>query len=153
MEAKDYLSQTDVMTLLNQVPLFAGLGFHEQNLIHNHCHNVVYPEKEIVIEQGEHGDCLYIIIEGHVLISRKKTSKKWERINTLGPGEVFGEIAVLRDIPRTARVTTLTPCTFLTINAHDFLSIYPFFPPSARDNIQLIVAKRMKQIPHVSRSF
>lgn len=153
METRNYLSQMDIMTLLNQVPLFAGIGFSEQNLLYNQCHIVEYPEKKIVIEQGEQGDCLYSIIEGQVLISRRKTPQKWTRINTLGPGEVFGEIAVLRNIPRTARVTTLTACRFLTINAQDFLSIYPLFPPEARNNIQLVVAKRMKQIPHTSKHF
>lgn len=103
---------------------------------------------EIIIEQGEIGDSLYIIIKGRVTVSIRKASRGWIRINTLGPGDVFGEIAILRNIPRTARITTETPCTFLTINAKDFLEIYHYFPPKSRDNIQLIVAKRLAQRTH-----
>ena len=69
------------------------------------------------------------------------------RVDTLGSGDVFGEIAILRNIPRTARITTETPCTFLTITAKNFLEMYQYFPPESRNNIQLIVAKRLALNP------
>lgn len=93
----------------------------------------------------EIGDRLYIIIKGTVEVCVKTNSKGWKRINTLGPGDVFGEIAILRNIRRTARIVTITACQFLTINAKDFLDVYQYFPARARDNIQLVVAKRLQE--------
>jgi CRP/FNR family cyclic AMP-dependent transcriptional regulator len=100
----------------------------------------------IVIEQDDVSNNLYIIINGYVLVSKRKLSNEWVKVNQLGPGDFFGEIALLRNVRRTARVTTKTLCTFLTMNGADFLEIYKYFPARARDNIQIIVAKRLAEL-------
>lgn len=145
MDYADYSEQADTFRLIGNIPIFAGVGIHEQHLMANRCEIVQYGPDEIVIEQGEVGNCLYAIIRGQVRILRRSSSRGWIQINTLGQGDVFGEIAILRDIPRTARVTTETACTFLTLQAKDFLELYQHFPPQSRDNIQLVIAKRLAQ--------
>lgn len=140
------LNQADVLKAIYKATLFSGIGIAEQKIlaeksIVTHCGT-----EEIVIEQGEIGDKLYIIIEGRMMVSIKDINVGRRRINMLGPGDVFGEIAILRQIPRTARVSTVTPCTFLSINAHDFFDAYQYFPARARDNIQLVIAKRLQQL-------
>lgn len=102
--------------------------------------------EEIIIEQGEIGDKLYIIMKGQMLVSVKTLSMGWKKVNVLGPGDVVGEIAVLRRIPRTARVSALTACKYLTISAEDFFDVYQYFPAHARDNIQLVMAKRLQEL-------
>jgi CRP-like cAMP-binding protein len=131
--------------MVYDVPIFAGVGEHEQHLLAGKL-TVEYVNEGIVIEEGAVGDKLYVITKGTVLISKRYPSKGWVPINTLGPGDFFGEIAILRKIPRTARVSVLTPCTFLTINADDFLEIYQSFSAPSRDNIQIIIAKRLEQL-------
>lgn len=139
-------SQIDTLRLINNISIFSGIGIPEQHMLANRCTIIKCDEDVIMIEQGEKGDRLYGIIKGKVLISRRAQSKGWMQINVLTSGDVFGEIAILRHIPRTTRVTTLTPCIFLTISAQDFLDIYQYFPPNSRDNIQLIIAKRLAQL-------
>lgn len=143
--ARSQLSQIEIISMLSHVPLFTGIGLIEQKMIADKCIIVNHKADDIVIEQDEFGDTLYIIIRGTVQVLVKTTSMEWKRIANLSAGDVFGEIAVLRKIPRTARVSTLTPCQFLTINAKDFLEAYQYFPPRARDNIQLVVAKRLQE--------
>jgi CRP/FNR family transcriptional regulator, cyclic AMP receptor protein len=145
MDASKGLPQIDIVPLLSHATIFTGIGLHEQRMLAEKCVIVNYKPEELVIEQGEVGDKLYIIIKGSVLVSIKTPSMGWKRLNTLGSGDVFGEIAVLRNIRRTARISTITACQFLTINAKDFLAVYQYFPPKARDNIQLIVTKRLQQ--------
>lgn len=145
MESFHGLSDFDTLRVINTVPIFAGIGRHEQQLLARKLSLIERNADEIVIEQGEIADRLYIIIRGRVLITIKSKSQGWVCINKLGAGDVFGEIAILRNSLRTARVTTMEPCVFLSINAQDFLEIYELFPPKSRDNIQLIVAKRLAQ--------
>jgi len=145
MENLSHFTEADVYRAINNVSVFAGIGIHEQHMLFNKLVVVHRKPEEIVIEQGDVGDTLYIIMKGKVIVSLKRNSSTWLQIKKLGPGDVFGEIAILRNIPRTARITTETACTFLAINAKDFLDIYQYFPPAARDNIQLVVKKRLDE--------
>jgi CRP/FNR family cyclic AMP-dependent transcriptional regulator len=140
------LSQADVLKAIHNANIFSGIGISEQKLLADKSIITSCGSEEIIIEQGEIGDKLYIIIEGTMLVSVKDINVGQRRVNTLGPGDVFGEIAILRRIPRTARVSTVTPCRFLSINAKDFFDAYQYFPPRARDNIQLVIAKRLQQL-------
>ncbi|MGL5743409.1 MAG: cyclic nucleotide-binding domain-containing protein [Legionella sp.] len=145
MESMHNLPHLDVVQILSHTPIFTGIGLAEQKMLSEKCVIESYKPEEIVIEQGAIGDKLYIIIKGSVQVSVKTQSIGWKRVNTLGNGDVFGEIAILRNIRRTARISTLTACQFLTISARDFLAVYQYFPPRARDNIQLVIAKRLQQ--------
>ena len=147
MDSIDYSSQNEAISIINNTAIFSGLGIHEQHMLVNKCVLIERGNDEIVVEQGDVGDRLYMIVRGSVLVTKKTASGEWTHINTLGAGDVFGEIAILRRFPRTARITTQTRCTFLTINAQDFLEIYQYFPPQSRDNIQLVIAKRLEQLP------
>jgi len=140
------LQEANTLRLLDNIPIFSGIGIHEQHLVERRCHVEQVAADEIVIEQDDISNNLYIIIKGTVIVSKKSPSRGWVRINTLGKGDYFGEIALLRNIRRTARVTTQTPCTFLVIGRDDFLDIYKLFPTQARDNIQLVVAKRLAEL-------
>jgi CRP/FNR family cyclic AMP-dependent transcriptional regulator len=134
--------EVNTLRLLDNIPIFSGIGIHEKHLISNRCHMEKIAAHQVVIEQNDVGNDLYIIVSGKVIIS-KKTSYGWVRINSLSTGDFFGEIALLRNVRRIARVTTETESTFLKINRTDFLNIYKFFPKNTCDNIQLVVAKRL----------
>jgi len=147
METLDYASEADLLRTINYASIFSGIGIHEQHMLADKCHISHRESGEIIIEQGEVADRLYMIIKGTVLVSKRTVLNEWIHVNTLGPGDIFGEIAILRSYPRTARVTTETPCTFLSVNAEDFLHIYQYFPAHSRDNIQLVIAKRLAELP------
>ena len=61
---------------------------------------------EVIIKEGEPGDCAYIILDGHCQVTRVVAGKK-QNLRLLGPGEMFGEAAVLTNNPRLATVTAL----------------------------------------------
>ena len=142
----DYSSQAEALRAIISAPIFAGVGLAEQHMLADKCTIMERGADEIIIEEGEVGDCLYIIIKGSVIVSKKTPSEGYKRVNLLTDGDVFGEIAILRKRKRTARITTKTHCRFLTINANDFVHVYENFPPQARDNIQFIIAKRLAQL-------
>jgi CRP-like cAMP-binding protein len=68
-----------------------------------------------IIRQGDSGERFYIVRSGGVDVQRDG-----ELLAHLGPGEAFGEIALLLDVPRTATVTATQPTQLLALEAHDF---------------------------------
>lgn len=146
MDISDNTNKIYISRLISSIPLFASMNIHEQNLIIKKCAQISYGADEIVIEEGQIGDRLYAILQGQVLISKKVLSEGWKKVATLSKGDFFGEIAIMRSVKRTARVSTISPCTFLTINAADFLEIYEFFSKKTIDDIQLVIEKRLAQL-------
>lgn len=141
------ISDADIYKSINHSELFSGIGVPEQHALASKLSIIQSHANEIIIEQGDVSDSLYMIFKGYVSVYVKKTDG-WVRINRLGPGDVFGEIGVLRKIRRTARIVTEEPCVFLSINSQDFLDIYQHFPDRARDNIQIVIAKRLAHQSH-----
>jgi CRP-like cAMP-binding protein len=70
-----------------------------------------------VFEQGDPGDRFYAIAEGTASVEADG-----RHIADLAPGEAFGEIALLRDVPRTASVTARTDLALLALERDDFLA-------------------------------
>lgn len=102
--------------LLRSSPIFSPLPVATLERI---CHEVSDRQMkagETVISEGEIGDRFYLIESGEVEVFEGDTLKR-----TQGPGEGFGEIALLRGIPRTATVRARTPGTLLALDREPFL--------------------------------
>lgn len=92
---------------------------------------------EPVFRQGDRGDDFYVIAEGQV-----EVVQDGDRIATLGPRGYFGEIALLRDIPRTAAIRTMTPSRLLLLERARFLAAVTGTAASA-DAADAIVGARL----------
>jgi MFS family permease len=99
-----------LIDLLRDIPIFAPLSAYQlEQLALNAALTRVVVDEEIVAE-GESGDTAYVVSSGRVRIE-----KSGEPIAEAGPGDYFGEIALLRDVPRTATVTALE-----TVEVYEF---------------------------------
>lgn len=100
---------------LRQLPAFATLGADDlaEIMEHGEWANVV--PGEVLIRQGEVGDAFYAIRSGQFDVRRDGRHTR-----TLGPGEHFGEIALLEDVPRTADVVARTPARVFRLDRAGF---------------------------------
>ena len=80
----------------------------------------IFQDKELIIKQGETGDCMYVIQDGEVEILRESDGTKVS-IARLGTGEFFGEMAVLESDVRSASVRALGEVRVLTIDKKNFM--------------------------------
>lgn len=92
---------------------------------------------EVIFRQGDHGDRYYLVGEGRVDVVIDG-----EHARTLGPGEGFGEIALLRDVPRTATVTAATPIGLYALERDDFLTAVTGHAESS-DRAENLIASRI----------
>ncbi len=92
------------------------------------------------VEQGGAGDKFYIIVRGKVEVIVKMDSGASRRVAVLEDGDHFGEIALLRSVPRTASIVALTPCLCLALSREDFdplLNRYPSMRHSLETSLQI----------------
>ena len=84
------------------------------------------PVNKVIMKEGEGGAFMYVVLEGRVAVSIK--GKNVERV---GPGGVFGEMALVDQSPRAASATAETDCSLLSINRNDFLTLVKSNPAFA----------------------
>lgn len=100
---------------LAEMPLFSTLSPVEMDLLLARMTPIRVDAGQEVVRQEEAGDRFYVVRSGSLEVSR---DGQW--LATLGPGESFGEIALLFEVPRTATVRATTPADLLALSASDF---------------------------------
>ena len=104
------------LALLRQVPLFAPLELKSLERVAQQLVRIEVPAGNVLIREGDEGDRFYVIESGTMTASFSGAV-----LRQMGPGDPFGEIALLRDVPRTATVTAEEPTVVLALDRADFL--------------------------------
>jgi MFS family permease len=102
--------------LVDSVPMFEPLSLATKERLATKLQPLDIPAGATILETGEAGDRFYLIDSGAVRIALGEGEKRSEA------GDYFGEIALLRDVPRTATVTAETPTRLYALERADFLS-------------------------------
>ncbi len=106
--------------------LFAGIEDESLIDVLSHMRQEDVPAANIVIREGENGDCLYLIVEGSVEVLKEVPDSQghpMERIATLNKGETFGEMAIVDHLERSATVKTLEDAVLLKLSEEGLSNI------------------------------
>ena len=103
--------------------------------------------RETLFNRGDEGDALYAVVDGLVRIWVGSDSGKELTFSMMEPGDVFGEIALLEDVPRIATIVTRTPCLMLTLGRDSFEQILATAPDLRIAFEQMAAARRREAEP------
>ena len=104
--------------LIKNVPLFSRLSKNALQEVASIADEIDFPAGKVLTQQGARGREFLVILEGAA-----EVEQNGERVNTLGNGDFFGEIALITKLPRTATVTATAPLRALVITDRDFLTL------------------------------
>lgn len=99
-----------------------------------------YRDGEAIVRQGEMGDCMFVIQKGSVEIFREE-SGRMVLLTELGPGDIFGEMALCDKAPRSATVRALGEVRALTVDRRTFLRRVQEDPSLAFNVLQALSAR------------
>jgi hypothetical protein len=105
------------LDLLQQTTVFGPLPYAALRRLASSLGERRAAADEVIIRQGDDGDVVYVIAQGRVTVSRDG-----EVLRELGPADVFGELALILDVPRTATVTASEPVVLRTLGRERFLA-------------------------------
>lgn len=104
--------------VLMKMPLFSRLDERELLRVMQVAEVIAFGANEVVVREGDGGDELFIVLSGRVRISRGDAL-----LTEVGPGEHFGEMALIRAMPRSATVTATQESELIAIRRSDFFAI------------------------------
>jgi hypothetical protein len=109
------------VTLLESLGLFAGAARPTLERLAAAAEESTVPADVVVVREGDRADALWVLTDGEVAVSARGEGAEIEQqLRTMRAPTYFGEIGILRGVPRTATVRAVTPCTLLRIDADEF---------------------------------
>ena len=128
--------RTAEIKLLQEVPLFGSLSVAASEYLARNVTTVAVAASTVLIREGEAGDRFYLVATGQFDVARQG-----RHLATQGPGGYFGEMALLRDIPRQATVTASEDSTVYAFEGRDFISAVTGHALSDRAARELVEAR------------
>jgi MFS family permease len=129
------------LSLLRSIPIFAPLPGTPLEHLAARLVPLRVDAGTVVVKQGDSGDRFYVVVEGEVEVAVDGAV-----VSELGPGGYFGEIALIRDVPRTATATARTDVVLYALEREDFLAAVTGHAPSEAAAEQVAMA-RLGSVP------
>src|SRR5688500_11882714 len=114
------MATTVSTAVLKTLPLFASCPEEQLRMLTTVVTRKSAPRSTTVMAGGDPTDSLYIILSGRLKVMMSDSEGKEVILAILGPGEIFGEMGLIDDEPRSATVVTIEPCELLSIAKRDF---------------------------------
>ena len=138
------LPQETVIERLRTLDWFAPLTADKLNALAANAETVRWEEGETVFEEGDLGSCCYVIHSGAVKVLRRLPDGRRITLARLGPGDVFGELALFNGERRSASVLTLDPTTAVVLAADDVMALLRT-DPEATLRVAVGLADRLRE--------
>ena len=108
---------------LKKVHFFSALPDTDILKLESVCKERLFKAGEVIFSEGEPGEHFYIILNGTVEVWKNYKSPQQDLLAVCGPGESFGELALIDDYPRSATIVAQVSTTLLVITRRDFRKV------------------------------
>ena len=129
------------VAIFENVPLFARLRPGELKVLERHAKIRTYPRNTLIINEGDEASTLFVILSGQVKVFLSNEEGKEIVVNMQGPGEHFGELALIDSALRSASVMTVEKTRLTSISKADFTKILADHSDIALRLIQNLAAR------------
>jgi CRP/FNR family transcriptional regulator, cyclic AMP receptor protein len=113
-------SATVSTTVLKSVPMFGSFPEDQLRALATMVTRRNAPRGSTIMHLGDPTDSLYIVISGRLKVMMGEADGKEVILGILGPGEIFGEMGLIDELPRSASVVAIEPCELLVVAKQDF---------------------------------
>jgi len=130
--------------LLARVPLFSGFAARELDALVPAARAITVAARDEVFHKGDAGSQLYVVVDGR--LKALTTSSEGDDVvfNVMGPGEVFGEMALLSEAPRSATVQAIERCELLVLDRRDLFAFLRRNPDVAVRMLTVVVERLVR---------
>jgi lysophospholipid hydrolase len=142
----DTLRADELERLVAESSLFGALEPAARAFVCEHLQSVVVPGGGVLMDQGEHGDSMYLVAVGRFRVTMRRHDGTDAVVAELGRGEFVGELAVLTDEPRSATVTALRDSQVLEFTGSSFAELVTRFPGALRHITTRIVGRLVRSL-------
>jgi len=118
---------------LREIPLFSEMDEQEVADIRAIMQEMRFRPGQVIIREGEMGDLFYVITEGHAEILIRDADGAELILHEAGPGDFFGELSMLTNEPRSARIRAVDSVSTLALERDDFFEFFRTHPHAAID--------------------
>jgi CRP/FNR family cyclic AMP-dependent transcriptional regulator len=132
------------MENLRNVSLFATLNEKDIEVISRIIYINTYAKGEVVFQEGEKGDSLYIVLKGQVKVCLYDEDGREYILAAIGRDGFFGELALIDELPRSANVITLENSELLIIRRHEFTRLL-MENPTITIAIVKVLSRRLRE--------
>ena len=133
------MARDEKLEHLKRVPLFAHMGHRELERLGQLADEIELGLDQVLTEQGKSGSEFFIVLDGRMTVLQDKRP-----VSHMGPGDFFGEIALVEERPRTATVRTDGISRLLVINHREFHELMDEFP-AIREAVLQALADRVRK--------
>lgn len=135
----------DVRRVLSQASIFTGLEPRQLDTLASLAVRKKFGARDVVLRKGDAALQIYVILRGRLKTVTSGGEGRHAAFSIMGPGEVFGEVAVLDGEPRSATITTLEPCELVIIQRNDFFHFLERAPQAAIKLLE-VLARRLRRL-------
>ncbi len=112
---------------------------------HHGTSQINYTPGEIIFKQGDKAEFVYSIVHGNVEVTREDVDEGEKLVARFGPGDYFGEMAMVSDRPRSATAKAIDSVKIMTIARGDFMNLHKHMPV-LKENIDKVIQGRTAEI-------
>ncbi len=134
------MSLNKAVEAMQQTPIFAGIDPKRLRLLAFMSESLTYRAGELLFDQGDEGDSAFVVIDGSASVLINIGGEKKE-VAVIGSKQIFGEMAVLCDIPRTAAIGAKSDLEVLRIDRDAFLKLLTEFPEVSLQVMRFLAAR------------